>query len=113
MNPNYAQLYRFALALPEAERIELAHALLAESAHPPTPDPSVKVVGPNSLPAIPRRGWLPDDDVTQEWLRAIQDYRDQCDREDRARILGDSDEGKAASEPLPLRHRFDDALPAR
>ena len=86
MNPNYEQLYLFALALPEEERIELANALLAASAHPPSPD-SI----PNSLPRIPRGGWLPNDEVTQEWLRCIQEYRDQCDREDRARILGDSD----------------------
>ena len=92
MNPNFAQLYQFALALPEEERLELAHALLAASAHPPTPNST-----PNSPPGIPRGGWLPNDDLTREWLQAIQDYRDQCDREDRARILGDSDEGKAAS----------------
>ena len=39
MNPNFDQLYRFALALPEEERLELANALLEASAHPPTPDP--------------------------------------------------------------------------
>ena len=94
MNPIFDQLYRFALALPEEERLELAHALLAASAHPPTPDPSAKVVGPNTLPAVPRRGWLPNDEVTQDWIRCIQEYRDQCDKEDRARILGDSEEGR-------------------
>ena len=97
MNPTFKQLYQFALALPEEERLELANALLASSAHPPTPDPSAKGVGPHSLRGIPPGGWLPDDELTREWLQAIQDYRDQCDKADRERILNDSDEGKAAS----------------
>ena len=55
------------------------------------------MVGSISLPTVPRRSWLPNDEVTQEWLRAIQEYRDRCDKEDRERISNDSDEGKAAS----------------
>ena len=97
MNPNFDQLYLFALALPEEERLELANALLASSAYPPNPASSAKGVSPHSPHGIPPGGWLPDDELTREWLQAIQDYRDQCDIEDRARILGESDEGKAAS----------------
>lgn len=44
-----------------------------------------------SLASPPPGGWLPDDEITREWLQAIQDYRDQCDREDRARILNELD----------------------
>jgi hypothetical protein len=103
MNPNHDQLYRFALALPEEERLELAHALLAASAHPPTSGPSIKGAGPNSPPGIPDGGWLPNDEVTQDWLRCIQEYRDQCDKEDRARILGDSEEGCVHPSAVELR----------
>src|SRR6476660_8876734 len=31
-------------------------------------------------------GWLPDDDLTREWLQHIADYRAQVDEEDRRRI---------------------------
>jgi hypothetical protein len=34
-------------------------------------------------------GWLPDDELTQEWQRAVEDYRRECDEEDRRRILGE------------------------
>jgi hypothetical protein len=40
-------------------------------------------------------GWLPDDDLTREWLQTIQDYRQECDEADQRRILGE--EGKRAS----------------
>jgi predicted RNase H-like HicB family nuclease len=36
-----------------------------------------------------RTGWLPDDELTQEWLQHVQDYRAECDAADRRRILGE------------------------
>lgn len=38
-------------------------------------------------------GWLPDDELTRDWLQYVQTYRDQCDAADRARL-----EGAAAEE---------------
>ena len=55
------------------------------------------MVGSISLPSIPPGGWLPDDELTQEWLQAVQDYRDQCDKADRERFSNDPDDGKVAS----------------
>jgi hypothetical protein len=55
------------------------------------------MVGSISLPTVPPGGWLPDDEVTREWLQAIQDYRDQCDKEDRERFSDDPDGGKVVS----------------
>jgi hypothetical protein len=34
-------------------------------------------------------GWLPDDDLTHDWLQHIQDYRAECDAADRAEQQGD------------------------
>jgi hypothetical protein len=48
-------------------------------------------------PAPGGGGWLPDDDLTREWLQAIQEYRQECDEADRRRILGEAEGGKAAS----------------
>jgi hypothetical protein len=31
-------------------------------------------------------GWLPDDELTQEWLQQVQEYRAECDAADRARL---------------------------
>jgi hypothetical protein len=31
-------------------------------------------------------GWLPDDEVTQEWIQLMQQYRAECDAADRARL---------------------------
>lgn len=36
-------------------------------------------------------GWLPDDELTQEWLQHIQDYRAECDAKDQEE-LADSGE---------------------
>lgn len=36
-----------------------------------------------SLPSFPKGGWLPDDDLTREWLQAVQQFRDECDEADR------------------------------
>lgn len=46
-------------------------------------------------PALGRGGWLPNDDLTREWLEAVEGYRRECDADDRSRILGK--EGNAAS----------------
>jgi hypothetical protein len=55
-----------------------------------------------SVPAIlsggPKgHGWLPEDELTREWLQAVQQFRDECDEADRRRLLDDASEGKAAS----------------
>jgi hypothetical protein len=42
-------------------------------------------------------GWLPNDELTQEWQRAVEEYRRECDEADRRRILGESAEEKPAS----------------
>src|ERR1051325_1673292 len=31
-------------------------------------------------------GWLPDDDLTKEWLQHIQDYRAECDARDQQEL---------------------------
>lgn len=41
-------------------------------------------------------GWLPDDELTRDWLQQVQDYRAECDAADRQR-LGDA----AAGGPPP------------
>lgn len=48
-------------------------------------------------PAKPAAGWLPDDELTKEWQRAVEEYRRECDEADRRRILGESAEEKAVS----------------
>src|SRR5262245_23997978 len=45
----------------------------------------------------PSTGYLPDDDLTREWLDAVEEYRKACDAADRERILGESPDEKAAS----------------
>lgn len=34
--------------------------------------------------------WLPDDDLTRQWLEAVEEYRRECDVADRRRIIGES-----------------------
>jgi hypothetical protein len=41
--------------------------------------------------------WLPDDELTREWLRQVQQYREECDEADRPRLLGDAGEQKPLS----------------
>jgi hypothetical protein len=41
--------------------------------------PVVGVGGPNG-------GWLPDDELTQDWLKEVQQYRGECDAADRERL---------------------------
>jgi hypothetical protein len=38
--------------------------------------------------------WLPDDELTQDWLQQIQRYRAECDTADRARLNTTADQGK-------------------
>lgn len=52
----------------------------------PEPAPTAPVIG----------GWLPDDDLTREWQEAVEDYRRECDAEDRRRILGEAEENVAS-----------------
>lgn len=42
-------------------------------------------------------GWLPDDELTKEWLEIIEERRRENDEADRRRILGGEAEEKAAS----------------
>ncbi len=42
----------------------------------------------------PPGGWLPDDELTKEWIQHMKDYRAECDAEDEARILGDDGHGE-------------------
>jgi hypothetical protein len=43
-------------------------------------------VWPANGPA--RGGWLPDDELTQEWLQHMKEYRNECDAADRALLDG-------------------------
>jgi hypothetical protein len=40
--------------------------------------------GARGLPS----GWLPDDELTREWLQNVEQYRQECDEADRRRLLG-------------------------
>jgi hypothetical protein len=42
-------------------------------------------------------GWLPNDELTQDWLQQMQQYRAECDAADRARLENTSDEQETAS----------------
>jgi hypothetical protein len=42
-------------------------------------------------------GWLPDDELTRDWLQLMQQYRSECDASDRRRILNDPATGETAS----------------
>ena len=48
-------------------------------------------------PSLATAGWLPDDDLTRDWLQSVEEYRQECDLADRKRILGESEEEKVAS----------------
>jgi hypothetical protein len=52
---------------------------------------------PPARPVVPTGGWLPEDELTREWLQAVQQFRDECDEADRRRLSEGSSEGKAAS----------------
>jgi hypothetical protein len=34
-------------------------------------------------------GWLPDDELTREWIRLVEQYSSECDAADRRRIMND------------------------
>jgi hypothetical protein len=42
-------------------------------------------------------GWLPDDELTREWLQLVQQFRSECDSADRQRLLGEGEDAKEAS----------------
>lgn len=48
------------------------------------------------LPVLIEGGWLPNDELTQEWLDHVKSYRQECDEADRRRLLEDSDDGNVA-----------------
>jgi hypothetical protein len=48
-------------------------------------------------PTGPKGGWLPQDDLTQEWLQAVQQFREECDAADRRRLGEGAVEGESAS----------------
>ncbi len=37
-------------------------------------------------------GWLPDDELTREWLQHMRDYRQECESADLERIQSNGDE---------------------
>src|SRR5438046_2761640 len=37
-------------------------------------------------------GWLPDDELTRSWLEQVQQYRAECDADDRARLGNSPDQ---------------------
>jgi hypothetical protein len=39
-----------------------------------------------TLPSANESDWLPDDELTQEWLLHVEQYRSECDAADRAQI---------------------------
>jgi hypothetical protein len=42
-------------------------------------------------------GWLPDDELTRDWLQIVQQYRSECDLADRHRLLNEEGAGEATS----------------
>jgi len=42
-------------------------------------------------------GWLPDDQLTQDWLRLVQQFRAECDAADRARLDKAPDQEETSS----------------
>ncbi len=47
--------------------------------------------------APPEGGWLPDDELTREWLQAVRQFRDETDEADRRRLSEGPCEGQGAS----------------
>jgi hypothetical protein len=41
-------------------------------------------------------GWLPDDELTREWLQEVEAYRAECDAADRARLDPAPPQGSAS-----------------
>jgi hypothetical protein len=44
--------------------------------------------------AVPPSGWLPNDEITQDWLGHIQRYREEIDRAE-SQVVDDPNEGKS------------------
>jgi len=42
-------------------------------------------------------GWLPDDELTQDWIHLVQQYRAECDAADRERLGGAPDQEEPSS----------------
>jgi hypothetical protein len=42
-------------------------------------------------------GWLPDDELTREWLQYVEEYRSECDAADREEPPNNGEAGQAAS----------------
>jgi hypothetical protein len=42
-------------------------------------------------------GWLPDDELTREWLKYVEEYRSACDAADREESPNNGVAGEAAS----------------
>jgi hypothetical protein len=42
-------------------------------------------------------GWLPDDELTRDWLRLVEQYRSECDEADRRRLQQDVATGEGTS----------------
>jgi hypothetical protein len=49
-----------------------------------------------NLPSASQGGWLPDDELTKEWLQHVQQYRAECDAADRAQLQDDPPHGAEA-----------------
>jgi hypothetical protein len=44
----------------------------------------------------PGAGWLPDDDLTEEWRRHVEEFRRERDEEDRRILEAESDDKEGA-----------------
>jgi hypothetical protein len=56
---------------------------------------ALKVPGAVERGAEP--GWLPDDELTRDWLQLVQQYRSECDSADRQRLLGEGESAETTS----------------
>jgi predicted RNase H-like HicB family nuclease len=45
----------------------------------------------------PEGGWLPNDELTREWLQAVRQFRDEADEADRRRLSDGPAEAQAPS----------------
>ena len=52
---------------------------------------------PVTAAGAPEGGWLPDDELTRDWLQQVQHYRAECDAADRARLGTAPDQGEPSS----------------
>jgi hypothetical protein len=47
--------------------------------------------------SAPDGGWLPDDELTQEWRGLVEQFRSECDAADRARLEGNGEQAETPS----------------